>query len=67
MLHVLPDTIESRRTKVTLSHSTVLDRIVFQNPTGAKPPSADCLLCRSFRACVLAPNQEEQYIDRRHM
>jgi hypothetical protein len=30
MSHIFAGHIESRRTKVTLSHSTVLDRIVFK-------------------------------------
>ena len=36
-----------------------------QYQTGAKPPSADCLLCRSSRACALGAGLGAGWIDRR--
>jgi hypothetical protein len=39
------------RRKLELEPSSPARSVCFRIPTGAKPPSADCLLCLSFRAC----------------
>jgi hypothetical protein len=39
------------RRKLEFEPSSPARSVCFRIPTGAKPPSADCLLCLSFRAC----------------
>jgi hypothetical protein len=56
-----------QRVQVELELSSPARSVCFQIPTRAKPPSADCLLCLSFRACPFGAGLGVEYLDRRHM
>jgi hypothetical protein len=67
MLHILPGTIESRRTKVTLSHSTVLDRIVFNIRREPSRLLQTACYAVHFARVFWRRARRDKYIDRRHM